>query len=155
MPSLVDIAPAVEQLTLRGVEIEVHGVGIDAIARVLAGSEGLRALLTEGSAVDAITLLQKAPEAVHALMAAAVIGPDDDPIRALHRQTLEAEAAARLPFGDQVTLAESIMRLSFPGGILPFVDKLTGMLGSGPGPAPAGAGNGRAPDTSSPPAPTN
>ena len=68
----------------------------------------------------------------------------------------EVEAAKGLPFGDQVTLIESIVKLSFPGGVNPFVARLTALLGrSEPLPNGAAVPSGKEPDTSSLPLSTS
>jgi hypothetical protein len=141
MPSLTDIAPAVETVTIGGVGIEVRGVGIDAIAAVLSASPELAALLRPGAAgLDATRLLVEAPTAMYALMAAATGGAGN---------AEQIEAARRLTFGAQVDLLDAIIRLSMPGGLLPLVARLVAMLGQD---APAGRDATRASDTTGQPA---
>jgi hypothetical protein len=138
MPSLVDIAPLTEEVDIRGTKLTVRGIGVDAIARVLAKSEDLRRMMV-GKSVDPMMLLTAAPDVAFALMAEA-LGKGGD---------AEEEAAARgLVFEDQLKLVEAIFRMSFPGGINPLIERLTGMLG--PGGAGPGGLFGRVQDTSSP-----
>lgn len=71
--------------------------------------------------VDAPSLVAEAPGAVHALIALGLDHPGDT----------EYEAqAARLPFGVQVELLLAIIDLTIPGGIVPFVQKITSVFGT-------------------------
>ena len=148
MPSLVDIAPIREKVTIAGVDLEIRGIGIDAIAQVLADFPDLQKFFKDATAggagaIDAMEILRRSPASAHALMAAAMGKLGDKE---------EIQAAAELPFGDQLSIVEATVRLSFPGGISPFVERLTAMLGSRK-PLPNGAldaPSGKAPDTSLP-----
>jgi hypothetical protein len=147
MPSLVDIAPIRETVSIQGLDIEVRGIGIDAIAAVLARFADLRKVFegaTAGQKVDAAALLAQAPAAAHELMAAATGKLGDKN---------EIAAAANMVAGDQLTLFEAVVRLSFPGGLNPFGARLAALFGTArtpqvPSDTPDGP-SGREPDTSS------
>jgi hypothetical protein len=147
MPSLVDIAPVREKVTIRGVDIEVRGIGIDAIAAVLSRFADLRKVFegaTSGQQVDAVSILAQAPAAAHELMAAATGKMGDQ---------AEIAAAADMVADDQLTLFEVVIRLSFPGGLNPFGARLAALFGTAKTPPPNGAldaPSGKEPDTNSP-----
>lgn len=131
MAGLVDIAPIVEKVTICGTVIEVPGVSAEGIAVLLSRFPELRKLLT-GVTVDSDALLKAGPGALAAILAAGTGVPGDE----------EAEAAAaRLPLGDQADLLTAVLRVTLPGGLDPFVEKLSSLgLIMAPKGAPSGAG---------------
>lgn len=149
MPSLVDVAPIRQKITISGVELECRGLSLAVLAHVLNESDELRRLMTEGVLPTPLVLLTRVPQAAHMIMAAGM-GKLHDPE--------EERAAADLVFEDQFNLVASILELTFPGGLAPFFDrlgKLMAMAGLAP-PLPNGADVvGREQDTSSLPQPTS
>jgi len=128
MPSFIDIAPLKETVTLRGSEFEVHGIGIGALADVIYRFPALGDLLPKAVApgatpapIDVKAIIDLGPQIVAALIAGAT-GKEGD--------AAEEEALARLAIGEQVEFIEAIIRLSFPGGLLPFVERITRLLNS-------------------------
>ena len=152
MPSLVDIAPVRQPVTIQSaqgpVEIQCGGLSLEAIAHVLHASSDLRSLLSEGVMPTPVVLLTRMPDVAHMVMAAGV--------GKLH-DTDEEAAAGRLVIEDQVELLTAIFRLTFPGGMAPFFEKIGRIAGTaGLMPFRNGADvAGKEPDTSSPLPPTS
>jgi hypothetical protein len=134
MASILDIVPHTETVSIEGTDIIVRGVGIDAIARALSIAPELADVMKPGGTqrLDASSLLIAAPMAIHIIIAEAAGTPDEATIKAV----------GCLPFWAQVDLVEAIIRLSFPDGIIPFVARLTGLLGDAPGARRNGAASG-------------
>lgn len=118
MPSFVDVVALKEAIEIRGVEIEVQGLGIDAIGEMMVPEELQRAIV--GAKFSLIALLQVAPVSIRRLLCAA-IGKKGD--------AREEEAVANLNAEDQIALIEALIRVSFPGGVSPFVDRVGAILG--------------------------
>ncbi len=117
MAGLVDIAAITEKVTVAGTAIEVPGVSAAGVASLLARFPELRKLMT-GISVAAEDLLKVGPAALAAILAAGTGAPGDEAAEA---------AATRLPLGDQADLLAAILRVTLPGGIDPFVEKLAGL----------------------------
>lgn len=115
MVGLIDIAPATEQVA----GVTVYGVSARGIAHLLATFPELRKLMS-GVAVEAEALIALAPDAVAAIIAAGVGKPGDADTEAL---------ADRLPVDAQADFLGTILRLTMPKGVGPFVEKLTALGG--------------------------
>lgn len=145
MPSLLDIAPLVETVTIRGVDLEVRGLGIDSIAYFIGRYPALGAIIASRSAEmraeepagGAALVEQLGPDAIGVIIACATG----------RRGDAEHEAAAAgLALEEQVIIIESVMRMTAPSGLVPFVARIAKMAGVDL----AVAVPGRAPDTTSP-----
>ena len=122
MVSLVDIAPQqtqpVKPVTLAaGQEVPCRPLSMREIALLLQRFPALGAFVGGGGAAD---LVSAVPPAIGAIIAVGT-GNGDNPA--------EEEAAAILPLDDQLALLEKIMALTMPSGIVPFVERLTMLLG--------------------------
>jgi hypothetical protein len=117
MPGLLDIAPAVETVDVRGSKITVYGVSAKGIAHLLARFPELRLMMT-GRSVDVNRLMEIGGDAVAAIIAAGIGFPGDE---------AQEEAACRLSIDDQADLIAAILKLTLPKGVGPLVEKLTGM----------------------------
>ena len=140
MVGLVDIAPAVETVTVRGQQVEVFGVSAAGVASLLARFPELRRVFA-GRDVPVEQLMAMGGDIVNAILAAGT-GDPGDPVA--------EEAAGRLSIDEQVDLVAAIARATLPKGVGPFVEKLTA-LGVAVGVQDAGAPSPTAPATSSPP----
>jgi hypothetical protein len=128
MVSLVDIAPTADTVAVGEQNVEVYGVSMRGVAHLLGRFPELRMLMT-GRDVGADQLMEMAPNAVAAILAAGTGQPGD----------AAAEAAAdRLAVETQVDLLSAIMRLTLPKGVGPFVEKITqlGLIASPGGGVP-------------------
>ena len=144
MVGLVDIAPAVERVTIRGQEVEVVGVSAEGVAKLLARFPELRRMFN-GRDVPVDELLATGGGIVNAIIAAGTGAPGDD----------DAEAAAgRRSIDEQADLLAAIARVTLPRGVGPFVEKLTA-LGGAVGLQDAGARLPKAPATKSAKRPTS
>ena len=134
MVGLIDIAPAVETLDMQGMPVTVHGVSAKGVAHLLGRFPELRKLMT-GHEVEAEQLMAIGGDAVAAIIAAGCGYPGDEAAEAV---------AGNLSLHAQADLLASILRLTLPKGIGPFVEKLTALGGvldprseSGAGAAPS------------------
>ena len=114
MVSLVDIAPAIERVTVRGQDIEVSGVSAAGVAQLLARFPDLRKLFA-GRDVGMEDILGVGGELVAAIIAAGTGAPGDPAAEA---------AAGRLGIDEQADLLSAILRVTLPKGVGPFVEKL-------------------------------
>lgn len=119
MVGLVDIAPQTESVSVQGTAVTVHGISAKGLAHLLSRFPELRMLMT-GQEVQAQQLMAIGGDAVAPIIAAGCGFPGDE----------AAEAVAnKLSLDAQADLLASILRLTLPKGVGPFVEKLT-MLGS-------------------------
>lgn len=139
MASFLDIAPLAETVTVRGKDFEVRGLALEDLANTIYRFPQLRGLLpaavrpgAEEPALDVKSILGLGPEICAALIACAT-GKAGDPA--------EEAAIAKLGIAELFAFIEAILRLSFPGGLTPFVERLTALMG---GPGAAGESLGRA-----------
>lgn len=120
MVSLVDIIPQTRPVALSVGTVELRGLGLRHIADLLLRFPELRKLWANGApALDVDTLIEAAPDAVGAIIAIAASQP---------------EAAETI--GDALSLDDAaecliaIRELTMPGGVDPFVEKLSRLLGA-------------------------
>lgn len=119
MVGLIDIAPSTETVTVQGSPIAVHGVSAKGVAYLLGRFPELRMLMT-GQDVETEQLMAMGGDAVAAIISAGCGYPGDE----------KAEAVAgKLSLDAQADLLASILRLTLPKGIGPFVEKLTALGG--------------------------
>ena len=107
---LLDIAPATE--TVAG--IKLTGVSLHGVADLMRRFDVLADLFA-GGVVESGKVLAKAPDTVVAVLAAAAGRPNDEAAE---------KKLATLPLGTQAELLDATVRLTFPGGIGPFRDRL-------------------------------
>jgi len=139
MVSLVDIVPQSRTVELSIGAVELRGLGLRHIADLLVRFPELRKLWAGGApALDIDTLIETAPDAVGTIIAIAASQP---------------EAAATI--GDVLSIDDAaecliaIRELTMPGGVDPFVEKLSRLLGADALPA------GREAATNTPPPPNS
>jgi hypothetical protein len=119
MAGLIDIAPQTEIVAVQGTSVAVYGVSAKGVAHLLGRFPELRMLMT-GQEVEIAQLMAIGGDAVAAIIAAGCGYPGDE----------KAEVVAgQLSLDAQADLLASILRLTLPKGIGPFVDKLTALSG--------------------------
>lgn len=125
MVSLLDIAPASAKATsvkVRGQDVEVRGVSLGDIAYLIKTFPEVKDMF-DGKDVNFTidTLLDRAPELIYALIACGtgVRGKDGG-----------IEAAKALSVEEQVALLNGIFSETFKGGVGPFVEQVTRLLGA-------------------------
>lgn len=117
MASLLEIANAPRQVEIRGVKVDVYGISGETLAILMVRFPEVGKMLS-GLQVDDNALAKLAPKALAACIAAGTGFAGDDKAE---------QAAAKLGVGEQLELIDEIMRLTFPRGIGPFVEKLQGL----------------------------
>lgn len=120
MATLLDIAPATEIVEVRGAAIEVHGVSLTGLASLIYRYPQLSEMLS-GQSVDVPALLQLSGDVVASIIAAGIGAPGDAASEAV---------AGKLPLEAQADLLSAILRVTMPGGVGPFVEKLTALASS-------------------------
>jgi hypothetical protein len=107
MVGLVDIALAVERVTIRGQEVEVFGVSAAGLAQLLARFPDLRKLFS-GRDLGAEELIAVGGDLVAAIIAAGTGDPGDPVVE---------EAAGRLGIDEQADMLSAILRVTLPKGL--------------------------------------
>ena len=116
MPGLMDIAKSRKTVVVGETKVEVVGLSADAIAYLFERFPVIRELIT-GRAIDLAPadLVKLVPDAVSAIIACGCGYVGDS----------EAEDVARtIGLESQVDLIEAVMKLTAPGGVGPFVERL-------------------------------
>jgi hypothetical protein len=152
MPGLVDVIALRETIDIRGVKITVRGLSITTIGRCLAESENLQRFWAQRK-FDGAALLASLPRTIARVVATSIIdGPPAplsgfaegdgplDPLAVLQQSETDRERAIGLNMGafdeliaeDQLSLVEAVIRVSFPGGLSPFVERVRKMAGLEP-----------------------
>ena len=129
MATLLDIAPSLETVSIRGTEVAVTGVSAAGFAYLLGRFPDLRKMMT-GMEVEIDDLFGLAGDAIAPIIAAGTGMPANE----------EAEAMANsLSADEQSALIAAIFRQTFPQGVGPFVERLSQLaegLGGGADPLP-------------------
>jgi hypothetical protein len=120
MASLLDIAPIKRKVPVMGQELEVGGLSALGIAHLLQRIPEVRKMLSGMDFEFTMErLVEAVPEAAGVIIASACGYEGND----------EAEAAAnRIPLGEQVEILETVLDLTIPGGLAPFVKKLRSLM---------------------------
>ena len=104
---------------MQGAPVAVHGISAKGVAHLLGRFPELRMLMT-GQEVETAQLMAMGGDAVAAIISAGCGYPGDE----------KAETVAgKLSLDAQADLLASILRLTLPRGIGPFVEKLTALGG--------------------------
>jgi hypothetical protein len=120
MPGLLDVAESFLRVTIKGVDVEVPGIGAEGIAYLFHRFPIIRELIGGKSpdlSPEALTKL--APEAIAAIIAAGTGHPNDPETEAV---------AAKLSADDQLTLLEAIAGETMPKGVAPFVERFSDLF---------------------------
>jgi hypothetical protein len=108
MAGLLDIAPLVEEVDIRGTKIDVGGISASGVADLLSRFPELQNL--KELATD--RLISMGGEVVQAVIAAGCGKPGDE---------AQEAAAGNLSLGDQAELLNAILRISLPNGLAPIL----------------------------------
>lgn len=129
MATLLDIAPSHRTVPVRGADVEVTGVDLFDLVRLIGRFQGMEGLLDGGLSITSIQAM--GPEFVAAVIAAGTGQPGNP----------EAEAvAARLSLHDQLGLLSAIIEETMPlgmGELAARVVVLAKSLGASPSPEPS------------------
>jgi hypothetical protein len=123
MASLLDITNTARTVPIQGQDVAVYGLSGEAIAALMVRFPEIGKALAAGgsSALSREALGKMAPELIGAILAAGTghVGERN-----------HEEAARRLAVGDQAELFDEVLRLTFPRGLGPLLEKLTGLAAS-------------------------
>lgn len=120
MVGLVDIAELNEKVQVRGKDIDVFGVSAQGLVYLISKYPQVADAINGGE-VKAEALMKLGGDVVGAIIAAGTGAPGD---------AQSEEVARKLPLSDQAALIASILRLTLPDGIDPFVEKLSAIAAS-------------------------
>lgn len=119
MASLLEVANVPRQVDVRGVQVDVTGISATGLATLMARFPEVGQLFS-GIVPEKEDLVKLAPDALAGFIATGCVKPGDD-----DATFKKVEAFAKtLGLGEQLDLVDEIMRLTFPRGVGPFVDKL-------------------------------
>lgn len=118
MTSLLDIAPQTEAVQIADKTIEVRGLALAEIVRLVGRFPHLRGLF-DGNAPDWSDLFAMLGDAVGPVIAAGC---------GHYGEAAYEAAAARLPTEHAVAILAAVKRLTMPSGIGPFVERLRGLV---------------------------
>jgi hypothetical protein len=119
MVGLIDIAPKIETVEVQSTPVTVHGISAKGLAHLLGRFPELRMLMT-GQEVQTEQLMAMGGDAVAAIIAAGCGYPGEEAAE---------RVASKLSLDAQADLLASILRLTLPMGVGPFVEKLTALGG--------------------------
>lgn len=114
MASLLEVASVARQVEVRGTKVDVYGISGEGLASLMVRFPEIGKMFS-GMEVNNASVLELAPKALAAFIAAGCGNPNDERMEGI---------ASKLGLGEQIDLIDEIMRLTFPRGIGPFVDKL-------------------------------
>ena len=114
MASLFDVADVPRTVEVLGKDVAVPGVSGNGIASLLRRFPVIQKMFT-GEAITKEALMEHAPEAVAAIIAAGTGYPGDKDVEAI---------ASQLSIGYQVALLDKVIEATFPKGVGPFVEQL-------------------------------
>lgn len=162
MPGLLDIAKLQRTVQIEGFDVTVRGISGTMIAELIQRFPVISQLIFPASPVtgqpdlrDPANLIVSFPATVAAIITAGVVKVGDD-------EEISESAIADIPIGYQVDMLLAILEITLPGGLTPFMTKLTRLFGGNEAPVSSapqlGAEsqsatsmpNGKAPDSPSP-----
>lgn len=125
MATLLDIATVSEFVEVPGKpgkdgkpqEVEVFGVAAEGIAMLFQRFPEIRMLMT-GKSLEKDAIAKLAAPAIAAIIAASTGSPGDKKAELIAR---------RLPLECQMDILEATVRLTMPGGVGPFAQRLTAL----------------------------
>lgn len=115
---LLEIADVPRTIPINGKDVAVNGVSAENIAALMMKFPEFGKLFS-GAMPEQDSLMKMAPAALGAFLACGTgYSPD-------HKDFEKVSTIARaLGVGDQLDLVDEVLRLTFPRGVGPFVDKL-------------------------------
>lgn len=119
MPELLDIAPSGDTVKVWGQDMDVPGLSSKGLVYLWRKFPQLQELFNQGKATDPMSLVEVAPEAVAAIIAAGAGAPGCPKTE---------ELAAKMPLDTQLEVLTKIVKVSMPQGLGPFVEKLMGLI---------------------------
>lgn len=121
MPTLLDIAPSGETVEVWGTSLDITGLSSKGLVYLWQRFPQLQGLFDASKEVDAGALIEIAPDAISAIIAAGTGAPGCVATEAL---------ADKMPLDAQLDVLTAVMKVSMPQGAGPFVAKLMGLVGN-------------------------
>jgi hypothetical protein len=124
MATLLDIAPLIKTIQIRGVDLPVRGITAQGVVYLLNRFPALRMMLTGKTdafaGMTVLSFIEAMPEVVDTVIACGMgfngTNPDD--------QKKAEEIAASFSLDEQVESITAIMEVTLPRGVGPFVDMI-------------------------------
>lgn len=118
MPGLSDIARSFRTVKVGNTDVEVPGISAEGIAYLFHRFPIIKDLIGGKPNLEAEDLIKIAPEALAAIIAVGTgsMKPEDEAV------------AAKLGAESQLALLEAIVKETMPGGVGPFVEKLSALF---------------------------
>jgi hypothetical protein len=116
MPGLLDVAALQRTVDVNGTPVAVPGISVHGVAALLDRFPDLRRIVT-GQSVNITPewLITNVPDAIAAVIAAGTGYPGDE----------QAESvASSLALENQTELLETILEVTLPNGVSPFMERL-------------------------------
>jgi len=130
MSSLLDLAPMVRVVSLRGKDIRFHGITAEGLVVLFTRFPELKKAIQAEGTITAETLTKFGPPLLAAAIAYAseIDGESEMEESALRKQRGKLEkAAAGLNIGEMLDVVRAVIEITFPGGVGPFVQELMAM----------------------------
>ena len=113
--TLKDIGDICETVEVAGKKISVYGISAEGFVTLMSRFPPIEKALAGGS-ITKEELASLGPDALAAFIAAGCGDPGDE---------VSENIARRIPLEKQMDICESILKMTFPGGLGPFVERLT------------------------------
>jgi hypothetical protein len=159
MATLLDIAPLIKNIEIRGVKLIVKGITAEGVVYLFTRFPILRMMMTgkqiEGLTIEAFIVM--APEAIAAVLAVGLgyVGKN------VAEQEQAEEITAGFSIDEQINVLTEIMEVTLPRGVGPFVEMINGLaskaegLGKGAATKLAGLSSGALRTATQTPGPTH
>lgn len=120
MVGLLDIAEATpERVTIRGIEVDVVGINVTIIARLLRRYESLQKALVGEASLTPDLILELGPDVIGAIIAAGTNAEGNAEVE---------KKAQSLNIGEQFDLIYKIGEMTFGKSMGPFVEKIRALF---------------------------
>ena len=131
MVGLLDIAPVGGSVAIRGEAYPVKGLSASALVQIMRTYPELLSLFG-GADVDMMAIAAKSEEALVAILAHGL---------GLNGQPDYEAGLARLSLGEKADVFAEVLKVTMPGGVVPFVQSLEKLMKlAGPESVPDGKG---------------
>lgn len=119
MVGLLDIVPVTKPIPVNGTDVDVHGLSVKSLARILMNYPELKNVIA-GKGITADAIAKIAPNAIAAIIAAGCI----DSNAPQNIITIAEQKAGELELENQYELLAAIIAMTMPGGVGPFIARL-------------------------------
>ena len=120
MASLLDIGPLTEEIDIHGTKVTINGLSAADIFRLFADFPDMRKLFQTGDGDPQNVVMKLAPDLLAKIIAMATGAPNNKEVE---------DKAKTLGAHEQIAILTAVQRLSFPGGLGPFIEQVTSLMG--------------------------